>query len=58
MGMYESALQLGNVIENGTEKPYLTMYSEFGDPTTWTGGNAGNNPLLDVRDSIIGMNGG
>jgi hypothetical protein len=54
MCLYESALFLFNLIDGGTEKPYMSRYSESADPTTWSGGNAGTNNLLDVRDSIVG----
>ena len=52
MVVYNHSLVLLNIIENGVDKPYLVMWSEFGDPETWTGGNAGNNPLIDARDAI------
>ncbi len=52
MVMYKSTLILLNLIEAGVYRPYKYQWSVPGTPTNWTGGNSGNNSLLDSRDHI------
>lgn len=56
MVMFKNTLVLMNIVENGSEKPYLVMWSDVGDVEEWVLGDAGNNPLVDARDDIIAAN--
>ncbi len=53
LAMFKSALCLINLIEAATYRSYKMQWCDPGDPTDWTGGNSGNNSLLDSRDAII-----
>ena len=54
VALYNSALFLFATTEGGTYHPTRVRRSEIGDPTTWAGGTAGFDDLLDTSGAIIG----
>lgn len=55
MVMFKNTLCLYNIIEAGTEKPYLVIWSDVGNVEEWVLGDASNNPLVDARDDIVAV---
>lgn len=51
---FKSYLVLLGLQEGGTEFPYNVRWSDNGDATNWSTGDAGFTPLTDTRDPIVG----
>jgi len=49
----DAYLILLNLTEAGVRRPYKMIWCSAGDPTTWTGGDSGDNSLVDSRDPIV-----
>ncbi len=54
VALYNAALFLLGTTESGQSFPYRIRRSEIGDPTTWAGGTAGFDDLLDTDGFITG----
>ena len=54
IALYNSAVFLFATTESGTYHPTRVRRSEIGSPSTWAGGTAGYDDLLDTNGPIIG----
>ncbi len=57
VGVYNSALFLGNTVEGGVPFPVRIRRSDQADPTNWTTGTAGKDDLYDLADPIVELMG-
>lgn len=55
LAAYEGYLVLADLIVGGTRLPWNVMWSDNGDATVWSSGDAGSAPLLKSKDPTTAM---
>lgn len=56
LAVYRDAyLVLANLVESGVKRPYKMIWCSAGQADTWTGGDAGDNSLVDSRDPLVAL---
>jgi hypothetical protein len=53
LDVFKSHIMLGGMIEGGTNYPYNVRWSDTGDGTNWSTGNANWKALVDTRDPVV-----
>jgi len=55
VGLFNNHLVLAHVTDSGTRYPQMVKWSDTGDPTNWTSGNAGYQHLYDSEDWLVAL---